>query len=127
MLQAMLQGVVRLVRGAVVLSGAFGALSGCGGRADEAARGVGSSPEDCSINQELICEAQGSSAAKHCECQTMVPRTAEDCALPEQFACGDAGAQCYCDDRAGCSPGFLPACDSYAPQSGCGCFSIYTR
>jgi hypothetical protein len=81
----------------------------------------------CSINQELICEALGNSSAERCECRTIVPRTAADCALPEQLTCGDAGAQCYCNDRAGCSPGFLPACESYAPQSGCGCFFIYTR
>jgi hypothetical protein len=81
----------------------------------------------CWMNQELVCEALGSSAAERCECRTIVPRNAADCALPEQFVCSDAGAACYCDDEAGCPPGTRPSCDSYAPQLGCGCFAIYTR
>jgi hypothetical protein len=184
MVQTMFQGVVRLVRGggmlsgALVLGGVLGSAWGCGARADDAMAAVGSGHADssadghatssapptptagqapplpqgtgeslpeqpigmptelssgpdgrpgCWLNQELVCEALGSSAAEHCECRTIVPRNAADCALPEQFVCSDAGAECYCDDEAGCPPGTRPSCDSYAPQLGCGCFAIYTR
>lgn len=88
-------------------------------------------PPDCQANQQPRCTAQGSSAALACTCEAIVPRSAADCARPEQFQCADAGAgACSCD-----APGVEPGCPGlqrwycagYAPQSPCRCLEIRIR
>jgi hypothetical protein len=88
-------------------------------------------PPRCETNQQLRCTALGPSGAAGCHCEDIVARSPSDCARPEQFQCGDAGAGgCACDAASaepGCPALQIWTCDSYAPETACRCLEVRIR